>query len=184
MTTATANPYSAPAAEMGGGEETYQPQIFSFSGRIGRLRYLAYGLAWNAVIVAAIFVLGLLGALVAGEGAVAVVTLVGYAGTLVPMFVLAVRRLNDMDASGWLSLLLIVPFVNFIMALVLIFAPGTKGPNKYGAAPVDNSTGVIIAALIFPMLAILGIIAAIALPAYQEYTIRAEAAQTQQLELQ
>ena len=38
------NVYETPAASLVGdiAEEPYQPKIFSFSGRIGRLRYLGY----------------------------------------------------------------------------------------------------------------------------------------------
>ena len=40
-----ANPYSAPDAALDTGQDDlYQPKIFSFSGRIGRMRYLAYGI--------------------------------------------------------------------------------------------------------------------------------------------
>ena len=39
------NPYNAPEAELDSGQdELYTPSIFSFNGRIGRLRYLAYGI--------------------------------------------------------------------------------------------------------------------------------------------
>jgi hypothetical protein len=38
------NPYAAPDAVLSdvAEDETYEPQIFSVNGRIGRLRYLAY----------------------------------------------------------------------------------------------------------------------------------------------
>ena len=40
-----ANPYSAPDADLGGhAQETYDPKFLAVSGRIGRLRYLAYSI--------------------------------------------------------------------------------------------------------------------------------------------
>ncbi|MGK0374938.1 MAG: hypothetical protein ACJA2E_001410 [Arenicella sp.] len=41
----TANPYQAPASDLtqGNSNHPYQPTIFTTEGRIGRLRYLAYG---------------------------------------------------------------------------------------------------------------------------------------------
>lgn len=172
MTTATANPYSAPNAEMGGEDETYQPQVFSFSGRIGRLRYIAYSMAWGLVLLCiGLVVLGG-GALMMGgfEGVMAGLGFGLFAiyGILaqVPSFIVAIRRANDMDQSGWLSLLLLVPFVNFIFILVLLFAPGTKGSNKYGPEPVENSAGVIAVASIVIGFFALAILLAIFLPAF------------------
>lgn len=48
-------------------------------------------------------------------------------------FVFAIRRLHDLNITGWVSLLLLIPGVNIILYLFLIFAPGTKGPNRFGA---------------------------------------------------
>lgn len=166
----TANPYAAPgAADLAGDNATYEPAVFSFSGRIGRLRYLAYSLAWSLVIgLGAGILIGILAALSDGSGSViAGGTMLFYAASLVPMFALAVRRLNDLDKSGWMSLLLLVPLVNFFMGLYLIFAAGSEGSNQYGPAPGPNSTLVTVAALFLPVLAGLGIVAAIVLPAMQ-----------------
>jgi uncharacterized membrane protein YhaH (DUF805 family) len=49
-------------------------------------------------------------------------------------FATGARRLHDINLSGWLSLLLIVPG----MQLFLLFMPGTKGPNKYGSSPTQH----------------------------------------------
>jgi uncharacterized membrane protein YhaH (DUF805 family) len=47
----------------------------------------------------------------------------------------AVRRLHDMGASSWQSLLMLVPIVNAVFVLVLLLAPGNHLPNKYGDMP-------------------------------------------------
>ena len=46
---------------------------------------------------------------------------------------LAVKRLHDMNWSGWLAILLFIPFISQIMLLILLFCCGTKGLNKYGS---------------------------------------------------
>ena len=54
-----ANPYSAPDAALDTGQDDlYQPKIFSFSGRIGRMRYLAYGIGVNFLLMAVMIPLG------------------------------------------------------------------------------------------------------------------------------
>jgi uncharacterized membrane protein YhaH (DUF805 family) len=42
-----------------------------------------------------------------------------------------VRRLHDLDRSGWWSLLTLIPFINFILACILLLAKGTKTTNKF-----------------------------------------------------
>lgn len=46
------------------------------------------------------------------------------------LFRFRIRRLHDLNMSGWLSLLCIIPGVD----LVLIVLPGTLGNNRFGAA--------------------------------------------------
>lgn len=48
---------------------------------------------------------------------------------------LVIKRLQDRDFSGFLSLLVFVPFFSLFMILALGFMPGTDGPNRYGPEP-------------------------------------------------
>ena len=84
------------------------------------------------------------------------------------MFILSKRRLNDLDQPGWLSLLYFVPFANIILALLLVFAPGTKEKNTYGAPPTKNPIGVTMLAFLTPISIALSL-AAVFLFAYQDY---------------
>jgi hypothetical protein len=49
-----------------------------------------------------------------------------------------VKRLHDVDKSGWFLLLALIPIVNFILGLYMLFADGTVGPNRYGADPKNR----------------------------------------------
>ena len=51
---------------------------------------------------------------------------------------MGVRRLHDLDKSGWWMLLLIVPLVNLFFCLYLLFFKGTEGPNEYGDDPLQQ----------------------------------------------
>jgi hypothetical protein len=55
---------------------------------------------------------------------------------------------------------------------VFLFIPGTDGPNRFGAPTPPNSIGVLIVAWLIPGVVIAGMIAAIALPAFQAYLQR------------
>ncbi|AZB99930.1 DUF805 domain-containing protein [Acinetobacter pittii] len=46
--------------------------------------------------------------------------------------VLVVRRLHDLNKSGWMGLLLFIPVVQFFFMIYLLLASGTAGPNQYG----------------------------------------------------
>lgn len=46
-----------------------------------------------------------------------------------------IKRLHDMDFTGWYVLLLLIPLANFAIWLMLFFKEGTFGPNSYGDDP-------------------------------------------------
>lgn len=47
-------------------------------------------------------------------------------------FICSVKRFHDLNMSGWLSVLILVPFVGFIFGIFLTFIAGTDGVNSYG----------------------------------------------------
>lgn len=53
---------------------------------------------------------------------------------------LHIKRCHDRDKSGWWCLLLLIPFVNFIWAIIdLGILPGTIGANKFGPDPLETA---------------------------------------------
>lgn len=56
-------------------------------------------------------------------------------GVFVPSLAVAVRRLHDTDKSGWMYLLVLIPFVGSIILLVFFATEGKPGINKWGANP-------------------------------------------------
>jgi uncharacterized membrane protein YhaH (DUF805 family) len=166
-----ANPYRAPAAAVADASEQYQEvRLFAVSGRIGRARYIAYTFGLSLLIM---FIAGLGVAFLGAVGGI--LMMAGYVVMFVLMFMLTIQRAHDFNTSGWLSLLVLVPLANFIFW----FIPGTDGDNRFGAQTPPNSVLVLIGAWIIPVLFIGGILAAIALPAYQDYSKRAQERQLQ-----
>jgi uncharacterized membrane protein YhaH (DUF805 family) len=49
--------------------------------------------------------------------------------------ILARGRLQDTNRNGSMALLLLIPLVNLVVMIPLIFRDGTIGPNKYGWDP-------------------------------------------------
>lgn len=190
MQAANTNPYATPASDVrnAGQEEYGTVKFFSVSGRLGRLRYIAYTMA---LILIAWLGGSLLGGILvavtagAGEGAAMGATIIGvviiYATMIIGSFMLAIQRVHDFDTSGWITLLFLVPLVNMIFGLILWFIPGTNGENRYGKKTPPNTTGVTVMALLVPIfIVVVGILAAIAIPQYNEYAKRAQEARQAQ----
>jgi uncharacterized membrane protein YhaH (DUF805 family) len=52
-----------------------------------------------------------------------------------PGLAVSVRRLHDVNKSGWMMLIALIPLIGAIWLLVLFVTEGTRGPNKYGLDP-------------------------------------------------
>mgnify|MGYP006288351715 CR=1 FL=1 len=62
-------------------------------------------------------------------------------GTVVPSIAVAVRRLHDIDRSGWWLLLGLVPLVGQIVLLYFLIQEGDEGDNTYGPDPKAATRG-------------------------------------------
>lgn len=158
-----ANPYEAPRSRVADveNEDEFQPvKIWSAQGRIGRLRYLAY--STGALLLFSVASVALTGAF--GSTVASTLTVIMYIPFLIFCFLVGIQRSHDMNWSGWMTLLSLIP----LAGLIWLCKPGTTGLNDYGFPPPPNTTGVKILALIFPVIVILSMAAAIVLPAYMK----------------
>ena len=96
-----------------------------FSGRAQRPEYWYWFLfevlvsILAAIVDYAIFGIGLIS------------TLTGV-GLLLPSLAVKVRRLHDIDRSGWWMLIMLVPVGGLIILIVFACLRGTPGPNRFG----------------------------------------------------
>ena len=165
-------PYATPLATVAEAlPEFGELEVFSIEGRIGRLRYLAWSLV---LMLAALALLGVasMGLAISEIVGSVLIALVGI-GMAVVSVQIGVQRLHDIGWSGWLWLINLVPIVGSVFALLLLIIPGTTGANRYGPPAPPNSRAVKLLAWLWLLVPVLGILAAITLPAYQDYVNRA-----------
>lgn len=126
-----------------------------FQGRSRRSEYW-WVVLFNALVITVLAILMLtLGGFNPDTGAmgplgflfVGVIVLYALA-IIVPSIALFVRRLHDINQTGWIYLGLVIagfiPFLNLLASIaqiVIACIPGTVGPNKYGPDP-KNPGGV------------------------------------------
>ncbi len=92
-----------------------------FVGRLDEKNYL-YGAIGSLVV-------GFLLEIIPVIGLIAVLVL------LVLGFGITIRRLHDINMTGWASIALIIPFVGLLLVIYLCWKNGDVAVNTYGAVP-------------------------------------------------
>lgn len=114
--------------------EPFYNDLFRFSGRRRRGSYFNFLVTsiFLFMVVAAIAIpLQLAGFTIAVHAIIwAFAICLGIVNTIV-----AAQRCRDFDWSGWVALLIHVPLLGWVLWLMLLFYPGTRGPNRYGPDP-------------------------------------------------
>lgn len=72
-------------------------------------------------------------------------TLIFLLATLIPTITVAVRRMHDIDKSGWLVLIGIIPLFGWAFVLYCYVQPGTAGPNRFGPDPKSGNDAQVFA---------------------------------------
>jgi uncharacterized membrane protein YhaH (DUF805 family) len=62
---------------------------------------------------------------------------------LIPSLAVSVRRLHDIDRSGWWILIALVPLIGGIVLVVFALLEGTAGDNRYGPNPKGATARVV-----------------------------------------
>ena len=137
----TESPYFTPPALVA----TDHP--LSIKGRFGRLSFIAWSAFLHFIFLFSSIALGLsidiVNIAVHSMDSNWLLSLQGLAGIGVLIMILVyayfalvvtVRRLHDMNRSGWWALLLLLPLVNIFVWLYIVFGSGDRGSNQYGPA--------------------------------------------------
>ncbi len=107
----------------------------TFSGRARRKEYWMFTLVHVLIALVLMASSGLIGPV----GALLYMLYV--LGTIVPSIALTVRRLQDQDKEWPWIFVSLIPFIGSIWLLILLVTEGTKGENRFGADPKENSVG-------------------------------------------
>jgi uncharacterized membrane protein YhaH (DUF805 family)/Tfp pilus assembly protein PilE len=166
---ATNNPYQTPQGQLESDDDLVYGEVkfFSPSSRINRLRYWAHSMLFMLGAYALLALGGVVAAMVSWTAGLIIMIPV-YIVMIVYSFILIIQRLHDLNKSGWMSLLMLVPLANIYLFILIIFFKGTPGRNDYGLQTPPNKTWHWILALVTPIVMI-GILAAVAIPAYNAY---------------
>jgi uncharacterized membrane protein YhaH (DUF805 family) len=102
----------------------FQPflKFVDFSGRANRTEY------WLFLLLT--LLLGFVGGMI-GD----VVPLFIMLALLLPTAALGVRRLHDINLSGWFYVINFIPLAGAVFMIIVGLIPGDTGENKFGSPP-------------------------------------------------
>jgi len=99
-----------------------------FDGRAGRPEFWWFELV-NAIVVVLIYIV-----LAAAKASTAIADIYQLA-VFLPSLGVQIRRLHDIDKSGWWVLFGFIPIIGWIMMIIWLASQGTPGPNRFGPSP-------------------------------------------------
>jgi uncharacterized membrane protein YhaH (DUF805 family) len=109
-----------------------------FSGRSRRKEYWYFAL-FVIIISFVLSIIDLLTGAYARTVGVGLLSSIFSLAVLIPSIAVTVRRLHDIDRSGWWLLIALVPLVGWIVLLVFSVQESTPGSNRYGPNPKSAS---------------------------------------------
>jgi len=113
--------------------------LFSSKGRLSRNKY-------SRTILTVFFGYGIVGGVIYGifqdffdyESVVSIfLKIVFFIFWLFMMEMLVIKRLHDLNQSGWYSIIAWIPPINIVFGWVLMLKKGTQGRNNYGQEPLE-----------------------------------------------
>ena len=117
------------------------PNLTNARGRRGRLSFLKISLMlWIPYVIIMFGLSYVIGYTIQqGESTALQITMgisifaAGFLTTIcgVLSYITCIQRFHDINRSGWWAVLMLIPGVNLLVWLYLVFAFGTRGPNRY-----------------------------------------------------
>jgi uncharacterized membrane protein YhaH (DUF805 family) len=109
----------------------------NFTGRARRAEYWYFVLG-NFLLIVPFYIIAIVG-VSSDNSLLSTVGMIIYGlvalGTIIPGLAAAVRRLHDLNKSGWYYFIGFIPIVGGIILLVWFFTDGNRFTNNYGTDP-------------------------------------------------
>lgn len=127
---------------MAGAVKSVLSNYVNFSGRAARPEYWWWALAVFIVMFISGFldtnvIAPLLGFNAGEDAAGTPLSLIISLAIFLPNLAVAVRRLHDIDKSGWWILIFFLPIIGFFLLLFWYVSKGTEGDNRFGPPPAS-----------------------------------------------
>ena len=116
-----------------------------FEGRARRKEYWMFVLWYIIIAIPIGIIAGIIAAVTDMPLLGSIISWVFSLAMILPSWGLAIRRLHDIDKSGWYVLIGLIPFIGGIILLVWACTEGTIGPNQYGPDPKAAERGGVVA---------------------------------------
>jgi len=100
----------------------------TFEGRASRKEYWMYILISLIVFIFLRYVVSIIDT----HGFLLIIYIVGI---IIPTLAVKVRRLHDINVTGWNLLLVFIPFIGPFLLLINLITDGQEGTNRFGPNP-------------------------------------------------
>lgn len=111
----------------------------TFSGRAPRSEYWYFAL-FNLIASIVLTIADSLLGTMSSEGDVGLLGGIFSLAILIPGISVGVRRLHDINKSGWWLFIILIPIIGIILLIVWHCTKGTDGANDYGSDPLAGIT--------------------------------------------
>jgi uncharacterized membrane protein YhaH (DUF805 family) len=116
-----------------------------FQGRARRKEYWMYTL-FNVLVLIVLSILDRVLGLSSETYGIGPLYVLYALAVLIPGLAVGVRRLHDIDKSGWWMLIAFIPLIGGIVLLVFAVMEGTAGSNRFGPDPKAGEGGIPVMA--------------------------------------
>ena len=110
-----------------------------FSGRSRRMEYW-YFVLFNIIVAVVLSLIDRLTGTFSAASNIGLLSGIYALAVLIPTLAVTVRRVHDIDRTGWWILINLIPLIGTIVLLVFELTPGTPGSNRFGPDP-KQATG-------------------------------------------
>lgn len=105
-----------------------------FSGRSRRKEYW-YFVLFNFIISIVLVLIDTLLGTFSQSANIGLLSGIWGLAMLLPAIAVSIRRLHDIDRTGWWLLISFVPLIGSIILFIFALLDGTPGDNRYGPSP-------------------------------------------------